>query len=436
MDLQDIMQKQPIINIGTIGHVANGKSTVIKALTNIQTQRHSNELKRGITIKSGYSNCKIYKCDNCPSPEAYESTSSDVNEMVCKICDSEMKLINHVSFVDNPGHHSLMMTMMNSSSVIDTALLVESVENYKVISQQPLQINFPAQQTIQHIDIIEKIGIPIEIVSLNKFDLVPKPLGTDIIKYFGKYLSNQKMYNQIVPISATLGLNIDVVAEFLGNLKPPERQYDEEFKMLVIRSFNINQQRIKINELKGGVIGGSLVRGTIKVGDKVSIYPGFVEQHNDKWKYTPLETRVLSINSDHTPLDVAYPGGLIGIQLDIDSALSTNDQLIGQILIPTNPTKKLYVYEEIVVKLNEKYTISKPELLQRGKKLNININSNNINCSVKIYDPEENVIGLKLSKALCMEHQDKVLLIDDIENGQINIIGVGIIIGGLDCLTL
>lgn len=75
----EVIQRQATINIGTIGHVAHGKSTVVKAISGVQTVRFKNELVRNITIKLGYANAKIYKCDNpdCLRPGCYASYPSD-----------------------------------------------------------------------------------------------------------------------------------------------------------------------------------------------------------------------------------------------------------------------------------------------------------------------------------------------------------------------
>lgn len=75
----EVIERQATINIGTIGHVAHGKSTVVKAISGVQTVRFKNELERNITIKLGYANAKIYKCDNedCPRPGCYRSFKSD-----------------------------------------------------------------------------------------------------------------------------------------------------------------------------------------------------------------------------------------------------------------------------------------------------------------------------------------------------------------------
>merc|ERR1711990_1358373 len=75
----EIISRQATINIGTIGHVAHGRSTVVKAISGVQTVRFKNELERNITIKLGYANAKVYKCDNpeCPRPTCYRSYKSE-----------------------------------------------------------------------------------------------------------------------------------------------------------------------------------------------------------------------------------------------------------------------------------------------------------------------------------------------------------------------
>src|SRR5277367_1955380 len=99
----EIIARQATINIGTIGHVAHGKSTVVKAISGVQTVRFKNELERNITIKLGYANAKIYKCDNprCLRPGNYKSYGSGKEaEPECKQCGGKLILQRHVSFVD------------------------------------------------------------------------------------------------------------------------------------------------------------------------------------------------------------------------------------------------------------------------------------------------------------------------------------------------
>ena len=94
---------------GTIGHVAHGKSTVVKAISGVQTVRFKNELERNITIKLGYANAKIYKARDArvPRPWAYKAFGSSKEDN--PPCDypgfenTDMELVRHVSFVDCPG---------------------------------------------------------------------------------------------------------------------------------------------------------------------------------------------------------------------------------------------------------------------------------------------------------------------------------------------
>lgn len=114
-----------LIMPGTIGHVAHGKSTVVKAISGVQTVRFKNELERNITIKLGYANAKIYKCPSCERPTCYKAYgSSKEDSPPCDNCSGPMQLIRHVSFVDCPGHDILMATMLNGAAVMDGALLL------------------------------------------------------------------------------------------------------------------------------------------------------------------------------------------------------------------------------------------------------------------------------------------------------------------------
>jgi translation initiation factor 2 subunit 3 len=118
-----IIARQATINIGTIGHVAHGKSTVVKAISGVQTVRFKNELERNITIKLGYANAKIYQCDNpeCPRPTCYRSYKSEKEvDPPCERegCAGTYRLIRHVSFVDCPGHDILMSTMLSGAAVM------------------------------------------------------------------------------------------------------------------------------------------------------------------------------------------------------------------------------------------------------------------------------------------------------------------------------
>ncbi|KAK4692289.1 translation initiation factor 2 subunit 3, partial [Phenoliferia sp. Uapishka_3] len=121
----------------------------VKAISGVQTVRFKNELERNITIKLGYANAKIYKCEkeSCARPGCYKSYSSDKEDSpACLVpgCGGTMKLLRHVSFVDCPGHDILMATMLNGAAVMDAALLL-------IAANEPC----PQPQTSEHLAAIE-----------------------------------------------------------------------------------------------------------------------------------------------------------------------------------------------------------------------------------------------------------------------------------------
>src|SRR4030042_3519699 len=112
------LPKQPEANIGTIGHVDHGKTTLVQALTGVWASRHSEELKRGITIKLGYADMPVYECPKCEPPTNYSTTPA------CLKCGSKGIFVRAISFVDAPGHEALMATMLSGAAIMHGSLLV------------------------------------------------------------------------------------------------------------------------------------------------------------------------------------------------------------------------------------------------------------------------------------------------------------------------
>eukprot|EP01054_Gregarina_sp_Poly1_P006319 Gregarina_sp_Poly_1__6318@NODE_335_length_9444_cov_64_484270_g283_i0_p7_GENE_NODE_335_length_9444_cov_64_484270_g283_i0NODE_335_length_9444_cov_64_484270_g283_i0_p7_ORF_typecomplete_len214_score24_78GTP_EFTU/PF00009_27/5_3e30MMR_HSR1/PF01926_23/0_00065Dynamin_N/PF00350_23/0_48_NODE_335_length_9444_cov_64_484270_g283_i057756416 len=161
-----VMSRQATINIGTIGHVAHGKSTVVRAISGVQTVRFKNEKERNITIKLGYANAKLYKCGNpeCPPPECYASYGSahtDTPPCAREGCGGTMQLQRHISFVDCPGHDILMATMLNGTAVMDGALLLIAGNE-----------SCPQPQTSEHLAAVEIMKLAHILVLQNKVELI------------------------------------------------------------------------------------------------------------------------------------------------------------------------------------------------------------------------------------------------------------------------
>ena len=140
--MKKIKESQPEVNIGLVGHVDHGKTTLTERLSGKWTDTHSEELKKGITIRLGYANTSFKKCTKCKGEKVY--TVKDK----CNYCNSNTKVLRTVSFVDAPGHESLMATMLSGANVMDGALLLVSANE-----------SCPQPQTREHLMALEIIGI-------------------------------------------------------------------------------------------------------------------------------------------------------------------------------------------------------------------------------------------------------------------------------------
>jgi translation initiation factor 2 subunit 3 len=429
--IKKTMINQPTLNIGMIGHVANGKSTLTKDISGEATQRHSDEKHKNITIKLGYANAKIYKCTECPAPICYQSTQSIINDYNCEHCNKSCDLINHVSFVDCPGHNLLMATMLNGTCLMDKTILVEAATNDKI----------PELQTMEHYEIAQEAGVETSIICLNKLDLMIKNKNTvpDIIERLEKFTQSYNQKIPVIPISGTLKINIDVICEYIAKMNIPQRDLTDKFKMLIVRSFNINKcGKTTIQDLKGGVIGGSLIRGKINIGDDIYIYPGYTEKNEitGKWTYTPLKSKTLTINSGKTNLDYAIPGGLIGIQTEIDPYFTGDDRLTGQVIY-SNKEKNIKVYGEITLKYKKitrkltEYIVEYGKKFDVNDKLKINVNANNIICNIKNVNDEK--ISLILDTPVCLEIGESITISNINHHNHIEIFGRGIFEDGIEC---
>jgi translation initiation factor 2 subunit 3 len=432
VNINEIKQNQAIMNVGMIGSVSNGKSSIVYKLTGIKTQKHSDEQKKNITMKLGYANTKIYKCETCPS--SYQATSSNINAIACPICNSNMLLKTHISLVDCPGHHQLMATMLNGTCVMDSTILVESAYS----------TDFPSQQTKEHLQAIQMIGLKTPITCLNKLDIVPKDVCLQKLETLRNFTKN--MNTTIIPTSANLNINMDIVCEYICNLITFDEQknierYNDNLKMIVIRSFNINKQDVPINELQGGVIGGSIVKGTLRVGDNITLLPGILYKNHDeislkKWQYRPITSVVQSINSEKTSLTYAVSGGLIGVQLLLDPSLTAQDHLIGSIVVK-DYTVNHKVYERIKVLI--KLVDNKVVVINVHDVLFINHNAVNINAIVNkitINKKGHKVYELELEKPICVELKEVITISKNLGSDSFEIVGLGKIMTGIESIRL
>jgi len=388
---------QPELNIGIIGHVDHGKTTLSSALSGKWTDTHSEELIRGITIRLGYADVNIYKCLKCKGADAYGVSKK------CKNCGSEAVLIKKLSLVDAPGHESLMATMLCGANIMDAAILLVAANE-----------ECPQPQTKEHIMALEVIGIENIIVVQNKIDLVDEKKADKNYKQIKKFLSGTKYKDSpIIPISAQHKLNIDVLVMLLDtHFKTPKRNIKENPQMFVARSFDINKPGSKPDKLKGGVLGGALKQGVLKVGDEIEILPGYeVEERNQKiWK--PLRTKIIGAMTGGNPVEQVVPGGSIAILTQLDPSIVKSDKLVGSVV--GKPGKLPPVWQKLILKVNllERVVGAKDDLvvgqLKPREVLMMNVNSAATVGVVATIDKNKMVCNLK--RPVCAEKGSRVTL--------------------------
>lgn len=404
---------QPCVNIGTAGHVDHGKTTLIQALTGVWTSAHSEELKRGITIRVGYADAAFYKCKNCEVPLGYSVTPK------CNNCGKESELSRVVSFVDSPGHESLMANMLSGSALIDGAMLIVAA-NEKV----------PQPQTKEHLLALQTLGIKQIVLVQNKVDLISYEEAmenySDIVK-FVKGTNAAK--SPIIPISAQSKLNIDALIGAIETTIPtPERKESGSTVMHVLRSFDVNKPGAKIKDMKGGVIGGSLTQGTFNVGDEIEIKPGL--QNEKSGKYEPITTQISSLGTGAGIVDQVKPGGLVAIGTKLDPSMTRSDSLIGSIIgkpgtLPENSyTAKLEVnlFDTAVGSGDEIKVAS----VQTGESLRLSIGTAPL--LSKVTSARGKTVEIQFKRPVCLFESSKVAISRRIGE-RWRLIGAGVSIG-------
>ncbi len=304
------------MNIGMVGHVDHGKTTLVNALSGEWTDRHSEEIKRGISIRLGYADTTFRRCPSCKEPECYTV------EEVCKHCGSRTEELRTVSFVDSPGHEALMATMLSGAAIMDGAVLL-------IAASEPC----PQPQTKEHLMALSIVGIKDLVIAQNKIDLVTREEAFKHYLQIKEFIKGTIAENApIVPISAQQSVNIDVLIQKIEERIPtPDRSANTAPLMYIARSFDVNKPGTPIGSLKGGVIGGSLLRGRLRVGDRLEIRPGrMVTASSGKPRWVPIETDVTSIMAGGTLVEEVTPGGLIGVGTKLDPSMTIEDSLVGQ----------------------------------------------------------------------------------------------------------
>ncbi|MCD4731212.1 MAG: selenocysteine-specific translation elongation factor, partial [Bacteroidales bacterium] len=212
--------------IGTAGHVDHGKTALIKALTNIDCDTHKEEKERGITINLGFSHLTL------PTGES-------------------------LGIVDVPGHKDFIRTMVAGAFGIDIVLLVVAADSGIM------------PQTVEHLKIIEMLGVKNGIVVLNKADLVDEEMLELAELEIDEFLEDSSFKNApIVHVSSITGQGIEKLIAEISKLFPEvkDKINTSQFRMYIDRIFNVKGI--------GFVVTGSVLDGTLETGKELYLLPG------------------------------------------------------------------------------------------------------------------------------------------------------------------
>ncbi len=364
----------PELNIGIVGHVDHGKTTLVEALTGKWVDTFSEEKKRGITIRLGYADFSVYKCKKCGKLGLSKK---------CASCFSDCELERTFSLVDAPGHESLIPVVLTGSSLFNAAILVIAANE-----------KCPQPQTVEHLRALEVGEIKNIIIVQNKVDLVSREEAEKNYNEIKEFIKGTIAENsKIIPISAQQRVGIEFLLEELLKIKKPDYPFGD-FLFLVARSFDANKPGTVPKEFLGGVVGGSVVRGKLKRGEEVIIKPIPINE-----KYVELKTKINKIKEGDKEVNEATCGGLVSLETSLDPSLTKLDRLVGCIV----GTKNL---PEVRYKLETDYMLFKGYKLKIGDTLFVTCRNSRSTGNIVSIDKQKLKIGLKLP--ICVEKGNKV----------------------------
>ncbi|MBQ9067814.1 MAG: selenocysteine-specific translation elongation factor, partial [Eggerthellaceae bacterium] len=260
---------QPNLVLGTAGHIDHGKSSLVMALTGTDPDRLSEEKKRGITIELGFARLDL----------------GDGRSM---------------GVVDVPGHEKFVRQMIAGATGIDVALLVIAADDGIM------------PQTLEHIAVLQTLGVPTCVVALTKIDLVDADWAALAEEEVRAFLSNTSYANApIVPVSSRTGEGVEEVRAALAEAS--------KHATALHRSSALRQPVDRVFTIKGAgtVITGTLWSGTAHVGDSVEILPSrrtsrirSIQMHDQPVEEAPAGNRV-ALNLVDVKTDEVSPGDFL-----------------------------------------------------------------------------------------------------------------------------
>lgn len=324
-----------------------------------------------------------------------------------------------------------MATMLNGAAVMDAALLL-------IAGNEPC----PQPQTSEHLAAVQIMKLKNMLILQNKMDLIKEQAALEQHAQITAFVKGTPAEGApIIPISGQLRYNIDVVCEYLCTRIPvPLRDFTAAPRMIIIRSFDVNKPGSEVKELRGGVAGGSILCGVLKVGDEIEIRPGITQRvEGDQVRCRPLYSRVVSLFAENNDLKFAVPGGLIGVGTLVDPTLCRADRLVGQVLGRRGTLPPVYLDIEVQYHLlrrllgvrSDSGTQTRVSSLEKGEIIMVNIGS--FSTGGKVVAVKKDTVRIVLSSPACTEIGEKLALSRRIDRHW-RLIGWGNILSGTPVL--
>lgn len=418
---------QPTLNIGLIGDVANGKSTLIRAISGKRTQAHSTEQqKHGMTIRLGFANASILRCLTDGQCGLYcfrqdeVTPASSMSSPQCPFCQGSATLVTRVSFIDCPGHAELLATMLAGASAFDAVIFAAAAN-----------VPCPTPQARQHLSALlasNNGSIPIAIAQTKAELIVNQPhreVGYSACEILALHAESarERLSDTVAagapffPICAPMGLGLEPLAKWLANLVD-QRQANtalaEHASFGVLRSFDVNHAGKDATELVGGVLGGN-IRGTgavFRQGDLLELRPGIVlgkDKDKDgqaKFQVHPLQFQIHQIMTDTSPIPEARAGGLVALQTNLCPSLCADDLLAGSIVghvgtLPPILGPQLLLDTLTFVQLNQESSKSPEKALKKGTKVRCHFGPASVAGEVVRVSSKRKKVELNVNRPIC-----------------------------------
>ena len=305
--------------------------------------------------------------------------------------------------MDAPGHESLMATMLSGAAIFDGALLLIAANE-----------KCPQPQTKEHLVALQIIGVKKLVVVQNKIDLVSSEKAKQNYEQIKKFLKGTDYEDSpVIPISAQRQVNLDALLQAVEeNIPTPKRDSDAPPLMFVARSFDVNKPGTGFEELVGGVLGGTIKQGVLKVGEEIEMKPGRMVEKKGKVNWEPMKTKIDSLKVAKSSADEVSPGGSVGVMTTLDPSIVKSDAFAGNVLGRSGELPPVRNDLKLEISLLERVVGAKDDLivepLKPNETLMLNVNSS---ATVGVITSlKKDVMNCNLKLPVCAEKGSRVTI--------------------------